>query len=185
MRLMEVTLSADRGGIVGLSEKRPQGILDMSTHSIAPLPARQPAVSDGCVVAVRGAVVDFRFAGDQLPAIDDALLILPDDLAPVLAEVQAHLSETTVRALALQSTAGWRRGARVRVCGGPIEAPVGEAVLGRLLDVTGATRADGAALPAPTARRSPRRSSAVRFIVQRRRSPRRPAPLRCFRRASR
>ncbi|KAE8759194.1 F0F1 ATP synthase subunit beta [Paraburkholderia madseniana] len=125
----------------------------MSTHSTAPLPARQPAVSDGSVVAVRGAVVDVRFAGDQLPAIDDALLILPDDLAPVLAEVQAHLSETTVRALALQSTAGLRRGARVRACGGPIEAPVGEAVLGRLLDVTGATRDDGAALPAQIERR--------------------------------
>ncbi|MGB8418126.1 MAG: F0F1 ATP synthase subunit beta, partial [Paraburkholderia sp.] len=89
----------------------------MSTHPAAPSPAGQPAVSDGCVVAVRGAVVDVRFAGDQLPAIDDALLILSDDLAPVLAEVQAHLSETTVRALALQSTAGLRRGARVRACG--------------------------------------------------------------------
>ncbi len=125
----------------------------MSTHPAAPSPAGQPAVSDGCVVAVRGAVVDVRFAGDQLPAIDDALLILSDDLTPVLAEVQAHLSETTVRALALQSTAGLRRGARVRACGGPIEAPVGEAVLGRLLDVTGATRDDGAALPAQIERR--------------------------------
>jgi F-type H+/Na+-transporting ATPase subunit beta len=125
----------------------------MSTHSTASSLARRAAVSDGCVVAVRGAVVDVRFAGDQIPAIDDALLILPDDLAPVLAEVQAHLSDTTVRALALQSTAGLRRGARVRACGGPIEAPVGEAVLGRLLDVTGAARDDGAALPAQIERR--------------------------------
>ncbi|CAE6689758.1 ATP synthase subunit beta [Paraburkholderia nemoris] len=109
--------------------------------------------SDGYVVAVRGAVVDVTFADDMLPPVDDALLILSDDLAPVLAEVQAHLSETTVRALALQSTAGLRRGARVSVCGGPIEAPVGEAVLGRLLDVTGATRDDGEALPAQIERR--------------------------------
>ncbi|NYH14177.1 F0F1-type ATP synthase beta subunit [Paraburkholderia bryophila] len=92
----------------------------MPTHSTAPSPARQHAVSDGCVVAVRGAVVDVRFADDQLPAIDDALLILSDDLPPVLAEVQAHLSETTVRALALQSTTGLRRGSRVQACGGPI-----------------------------------------------------------------
>ncbi|RKE37927.1 F-type H+-transporting ATPase subunit beta [Paraburkholderia sp. BL23I1N1] len=111
------------------------------------------ATSDGYVVAVRGAVVDVTFADDMLPPVGDALLILSDDLAPVLAEVQAHLSETTVRALALQSTAGLRRGARVRVCGGPIEAPVGEAVLGRLLDVTGATRDDGEALPAQIERR--------------------------------
>ncbi|MFL9913750.1 F0F1 ATP synthase subunit beta [Paraburkholderia sp. RL17-337-BIB-A] len=128
----------------------------MSTHATAPSSARQPAISDesdGCVVAVRGAVVDVGFAGNQLPPIDDALLILSDDLAPVLAEVQTHLSATMVRALALQSTAGLRRGARVRACGGPIEAPVGEAVLGRLLDVTGTTRDDGPALPAQIERR--------------------------------
>jgi F-type H+-transporting ATPase subunit beta len=67
--------------------------------------------------------------------------------------VQTHLSETTARALALQATAGLRRGARVQACGGPIAAPVGEAVLGRLLDVTGATRDDGPALPALIERR--------------------------------
>ncbi|MGY6123567.1 F0F1 ATP synthase subunit beta (plasmid) [Paraburkholderia strydomiana] len=125
----------------------------MSTHPAADPPAGQSTANDGCVVAVRGAVVDVRFADGPLPPIEDALLILSDDLAPVLAEVQTHLSETTLRALALQATAGLRRGARVRACGGPIEAPVGEAVLGRLLDVTGATRDDGPALPALIERR--------------------------------
>ncbi|MFM0055328.1 F0F1 ATP synthase subunit beta [Paraburkholderia phytofirmans] len=125
----------------------------MSTHPAADPKAGQPAANEGWVVAVRGAVVDVRFADGPLPPIDDALLILPDDLAPVLAEVQTHLSETTVRALALQATAGLRRGACVRTCGGPIAAPVGEAVLGRLLDVTGATRDDGPALPAHIERR--------------------------------
>lgn len=118
----------------------------MSAHLATPPSTIPSAATDGYVLAVRGAVVDVRFADDTLPPVNNALLILSDDLAPVLAEVQAHLSETTVRALALQSTAGLRRGARVSVRGGPIEAPVGETVLGRLLDVTGATRDDGKTL---------------------------------------
>ncbi|WP_137957906.1 F0F1 ATP synthase subunit beta [Burkholderia sp. 4M9327F10] len=125
----------------------------MSAHLATPLSTIPSATRDGHVLAVRGAVVDVMFADDRLPAVNDALLILSDDLPPVLAEVQAHLSETTVRALALQSTAGLRRGARVSVSGGPIDAPVGEAVLGRLLDVTGAVRDDGEALPVQTERR--------------------------------
>ncbi|MFP3563304.1 F0F1 ATP synthase subunit beta [Paraburkholderia sp. SIMBA_030] len=117
-------------------------------------PSTVPSTAtDGYVLAVRGAVVEVKFADDTLPSVNDTLLILSDDLAPVLAEVQAHLSETTVRALALQSTAGLRRGARVSVRGGPIEAPVGEAVLGRLLDVTGAAHDDGEALSAQIERR--------------------------------
>ena len=108
-----------------------------------------PAAGDGCVVAVRGAVVDIGFASHPLPAVNHALLILSDNGAPVLAEVQAHLGNTMVRALALQATAGLQRGARVRACGGPITTPVGEAVLGRLLDVTGVPRDGGPALPEP------------------------------------
>jgi len=125
----------------------------MSIQLATPSPTDASTTSDGCVVAVRGAVVDVTFADRTLPPVDDALLILSDDLAPVLAEVQAHLSETTVRALALQSTAGLRRGARVHPCGDPIQAPVGEAVLGRLLDVSGAARDDGEALSADIERR--------------------------------
>lgn len=65
---------------------------------------------DGRVTAVRGAVLDVAFDGAALPPIDDALLITPDKGAPIVAEVQSHLDETTVRAPALQSTAGLRRG---------------------------------------------------------------------------
>ncbi|ABE31086.1 ATP synthase F1, beta subunit [Paraburkholderia xenovorans LB400] len=125
----------------------------MPSHSAAAFSATPSAARDGYVVAVRGAIVDVRFERDALPAVGDALVVTPDDLAPVLAEVQAHLSETMVRALALQTTAGLRRGTRVQAPGGPIETPVGEAVLGRLLDVTGATRDDGPALPAQIERR--------------------------------
>ncbi|MFM0038501.1 F0F1 ATP synthase subunit beta [Paraburkholderia strydomiana] len=125
----------------------------MSTRPAAAFPVSPSSARDGHVVAVRGAIVDVRFGGDSLPSIGDALLVVPDDLAPVLAEVQAHLSETAVRALALQGTAGLRRGTRVQARGGPIDAPVGDAVLGRLIDVTGATCDDGPALPSEIERR--------------------------------
>jgi F-type H+-transporting ATPase subunit beta len=64
---------------------------------------------------------------------------------PVLLEVHANLDARTVRAVALSSTAGIRRGEPVTMPGGPLTIPVGEEVLGRLLDAEGNTR-DG--LPA-------------------------------------
>ena len=54
-------------------------------------------------------MLDIRFDDAVLPAIDEALTILADQGASILAEVQAHLDLRTVRALALQSTAGLRR----------------------------------------------------------------------------
>jgi F-type H+/Na+-transporting ATPase subunit beta len=73
---------------------------------------------DGRVTAVRGAV-DIAFDVAMLPPIDDALLIMPDKGAPIIAEVQLHLHETTVLAIALQSTAGLRRGVAAHASGGP------------------------------------------------------------------
>ncbi len=93
--------------------------------------------SDGQVIAIRGAVIDVRFSGAELPSIKDALLVENGGDGTVTIEVQAHLDASTVRGIALKATAGLRRGARVRRVGGPVEVPVGEAVLGRLLDVTG------------------------------------------------
>ncbi|KGC55595.1 F0F1 ATP synthase subunit beta [Burkholderia pseudomallei] len=107
----------------------------------------------GRVVAVRGAVVDVAFDGGALPALNEALTIPVDGAAPILAEVHAHLSDAAVRALALGPTGGLRRGAAVRATGGPIRVPVGDAVLGRLLSVTGAPGDDGAALAADVERR--------------------------------
>jgi F-type H+/Na+-transporting ATPase subunit beta len=99
----------------------------------------QTRTIDGRVIAVRGAVVDVAFNGAALPPIEDALVITREGAAPITLEVQAHLNETTVRTIALQSTSGLSRGVVASASGGPIEVPVGEAVLGRLLDVTGAT----------------------------------------------
>ncbi|TSD90630.1 F0F1 ATP synthase subunit beta [Mycobacterium sp. KBS0706] len=102
----------------------------------------------GKVLAVRGAVLDVAFDGAELPRLDEALIVEWDQPEPLMLEVQAHLDERTVRAVALQATAGLRRGAAVRPTGGPIAVPVGDAVLGRLLDVTGRTRDNGPPLPA-------------------------------------
>jgi F-type H+-transporting ATPase subunit beta len=102
---------------------------------------------DGMIVALRGAVIDVAFPSGKLPPIDDALTIETAG-GRMLAEVQAHLDEHKVRAIALQATSGLRRGDKVSRVGGPIRVPVGDAVLGRLLDVTGNVGDTKGSLPA-------------------------------------
>jgi F-type H+-transporting ATPase subunit beta len=102
------------------------------------MPEEGPAMeTSGQVVAVRGAVVDIAFKDAALPEINESVSIHEQDGGTVVAEVQAHMDERTVRAIALQATMGLRRGDVVRRTGRPIVVPVGDAVLGRLLDVTG------------------------------------------------
>ena len=115
--------------------------------------AMDPLPVTGRVVAVRGSVVDVRFAGGPLPAIHDALSVGWDRPGPLVLEVQQHLDPATVRAVAMQATAGLRRDAIVRAIGGPLLVPVGDAVLGRLIDVTGAPIDGGP----PFSERVPRR----------------------------
>jgi F-type H+-transporting ATPase subunit beta len=112
------------------------------------------ALPEGIVLAVRGAVVDVVFAGQELPQINAALVVEWDRPTPLILEVHSHMDRNTLRAVAFQSTAGLARGVAVRATGGPIEVPVGEAVLGRLLDVVGETHDNGPALPPDTPRRS-------------------------------
>ncbi|CAN2536026.1 ATP+synthase+subunit+beta [Methylocapsa aurea] len=107
----------------------------------------------GTVSAVRGAVIDVRFETGELPAIEDALIVEADGGREIYAEVQAHLDRNSVQAIALQSTVGLARGRRVRATGGPIEIPVGDATLGRLIDVTGAIGDNGPPLPTDAPRR--------------------------------
>jgi F-type H+-transporting ATPase subunit beta len=107
----------------------------------------------GRISAIRGAVIDVAFA-HGLPRINEALAILHEDGASMLAEVQAHLDDRHVRCIALANTSGLSRGGPVQALGGPLSVPVGDAVLGRLLDVTGALGDAGPALPDDIARRS-------------------------------
>ena len=107
--------------------------------------------ASGRVVAIRGAVVDIGFPGGPLPRIDEVVLVDADP--PVAVEVHEHLDETTVRGVSLQSTAGLSRGLGARATGAPVTVPVGEAVLGRLLDVRGLTTDDGPPIDAAAPRR--------------------------------
>jgi F-type H+/Na+-transporting ATPase subunit beta len=106
-----------------------------------------PASCRGRVIALRGPVIDIAFDSGPLPPIEEALRVEWDRPGMLVAEVQSHLDKTTVRAVALQPTAGLARGASVQATGGPLTMPVGDAVLGRLLDVMGEVRDHGAALP--------------------------------------
>ena len=102
----------------------------------------------GKVLAIRGAVVDVAFEAGELPRLEEALIVEWDRPGALIVEVQAHLDESTVRGVALQATAGLRRGVPVRATGRPITVPVGDPVLGRLLDVAGNVRDNGPPLPA-------------------------------------
>jgi F-type H+-transporting ATPase subunit beta len=84
---------------------------------------------------VIGAVVDVQFDGD-LPAILNALETDNNGKRLVL-EVAQHLGESTVRTIAMDATEGLVRGAVVKDLGAPISVPVGDATLGRILNVIG------------------------------------------------
>ncbi|MEQ1860769.1 MAG: F0F1 ATP synthase subunit beta [Chthoniobacteraceae bacterium] len=95
----------------------------------------------GTIVQVIGAVVDVDFgAAGILPGIYDALEIdfkVGGQDTKLVLEVQAHLGENWVRAIAMSSSEGLKRGMKVTATGAPISVPVGEGVLGRIFNVTG------------------------------------------------
>ena len=105
------------------------------------------------VLAVRGAVVDVAFDSTVLPRLDEALIVEWDQPGTLIVEVQAHLDDSTVRGVALQATTGLKRGVPVRATGRPITVPVGDPVLGRLLDVVGNVKDNGPPLPGDMLRR--------------------------------
>jgi F-type H+-transporting ATPase subunit beta len=94
----------------------------------------------GVIVQVIGPVIDADFTGSQMPKIYDALEIEYTVLGkPVKLtfEVQQHLGEHWVRAIAMSTTEGLKRGMLVINTAAPISVPVGEGVLGRVFNVTG------------------------------------------------
>jgi F-type H+-transporting ATPase subunit beta len=93
------------------------------------------AVTKGKVTQIIGAVVDVHFDGG-LPAILNALETDNNGKRLVL-EVAQHLGENTVRCIAMDATEGLVRGTAVADMGGPISVPVGDATLGRILNVIG------------------------------------------------
>lgn len=91
-------------------------------------------MSLGTVVQVIGAVVDVEFARDAVPKVKDALKMVGGDL---VFEVQQQLGDGVVRTIAMGTTDGLKRGVQTENTGEPIQVPVGQKTLGRIMDVLG------------------------------------------------
>ncbi len=97
-------------------------------------------MNKGRVTQVIGSTLDVEFAGHELPAIHNALLLdleIEGAKTTLTVEVQQHLGEGRVRAISMGSTDGVIRGSEVMDTGGPITVPVGEKTLGRIFNVLG------------------------------------------------
>ncbi|MBV8465392.1 MAG: F0F1 ATP synthase subunit beta [Burkholderiales bacterium] len=91
-------------------------------------------MSQGKIVQIIGPVVDVEFPRDAMPKVFDALTLAKPELT---LEVQQQLGDGVVRAIAMGSTDGVKRGMEVGNTGNPIAVPVGKATLGRIMDVLG------------------------------------------------
>ena len=116
-------------------------------------PHAPEGVALGHVYAVRGGVVEVRFPPSALPALGTALHACTPGAPTLTLEVESQVDERTVRTVALQDTQGLARGVPVRSTGGPLTVPVGDALLGRLINVLGEPGDGGP----PIAKDTPRR----------------------------
>jgi F-type H+-transporting ATPase subunit beta len=94
-------------------------------------------MSTGKVVQIIGAVVDVEFPQDAVPQVYDALNVTEGDLSGLVLEVQQQLGGGVVRAIAMGSSDGLRRGLNVENTGNNIQVPVGVETLGRIMNVLG------------------------------------------------
>jgi F-type H+/Na+-transporting ATPase subunit beta len=92
----------------------------------------------GRIEEIQGVVIEATFDDGQLPEIYNAITIEREgDEGPLVCEVQQHLGDDRVRAVAMDSTDGLSRGMEVVDTGGPITVPVGEGTLGRIFNLLG------------------------------------------------
>ena len=91
-------------------------------------------MATGKILQIIGAVIDVRFPQESVPKIYDALVIKSKNLT---LEVQQQLGDGVVRAIAMGSSEGLKRGLEVENTGNPIQVPVGKETLGRIMDVLG------------------------------------------------
>jgi len=114
-------------------------------------PSEKKKVNFGRVVQVIGPVLDVAFESGQLPELYNALRIRGKTDAgvdiDVIIEVQQHIGRNQVRAVAMSSTDAVVRGMDVEDTGGPITVPVGNAALGRILNVIGKPVDNGPPIP--------------------------------------
>src|SRR5262245_64684580 len=99
--------------------------------------ATATAQQNGKIVQIIGPVVDVEFDAGHLPEIYNALRIMTDSNEEIVAEVEQHLGENRVRAVAMKPTDGLRRGMAANDTGAPISVPVGPETRGRVLNVRG------------------------------------------------
>jgi len=96
------------------------------------------STSKGKISRVIGPVIDVSFDnGDELPEIMDALEVVKADGTKVILEVQQHIGNDAIRSIAMDASDGFTRGMEVTATGAPIRMPKGEAIKGRLFNVTG------------------------------------------------
>ncbi len=94
-------------------------------------------MQEGKISQIIGPVVDVDFPEGQLPSILDALTVTRPDGSKLVLETQQHLGDERVRTIAMEGTEGLVRGISVTNTGKPIQVPVGQNVLGRMLNVVG------------------------------------------------
>ena len=109
----------------------------------------------GTIVQIQGVVIDVQFSPEYMPAIYEALTVPTEftDSKVLILEVEQHLGDNRVRAIALGPTDGLSRGTDVTALGEPISVPVGKKTLGRIFNVVGEPIDEGAAVGA--VKRSP------------------------------
>ena len=103
-------------------------------------PGNTEATRVGKVVQIIGPVLDIEFAGGHLPDIYNAVRVIGkagEVDVEVIVEVEQHLGENRVRAVAMKPTDGLQRGMSAEDLGAPISMPVGPETLGRVLNVLG------------------------------------------------
>ena len=91
----------------------------------------------GIIIRAIGVVVDVEFTSGDLPSIHNALKVIFDGKPPLILEVQEHVNAQTIRAVAMGSTDGLKRGLIVQDTGQPILVPVGKKTLGRMFNILG------------------------------------------------
>lgn len=96
-------------------------------------------MNKGSIIQIMGPVVDMSFEGGELPALYNAINLKSpqDENETVVCEVAQHLGNNSVRTVSMHPTDGLVRGQEASDTGGPISVPVGEKVLGRILNVVG------------------------------------------------
>ena len=114
-----------------------------------------PSVKQGVIVQIQGVVIDVQFAPEYVPAIYEALTAPSEYTASktLVLEVEQHLGDNRVRAIALGPTDGLSRGIPVIATGAPIIVPVGKKTLGRIFNVVGEPIDEGA--PVGSVKRHP------------------------------